>query len=372
MAEYQIWLTDDAGVRIKLLKGYAFCTYSRASQGYGTFHIGIPINLFDVDPLFIPDRRVEIWRSPAPGFVSRREGSYFLRKWNAYTRNDGMTIIEFFGRSPIDILRRQSVSSYTASAYSKTGPADDVMKEIVYENFVSPAQTAPSGEFLVDGDEGQGPTISASFFGDNVLDILDDIRKTTFIKNKADATDKKIYFDVVEGAPLYGGGYGYIFRTYSEYRGTDRTTGVIFSVENGNLDNPSYYEDHLSSYTNVATMNGAASTYNGSAESGDKDLSRWNDSLKIEGTSKEDTTVNNDKAEQILQDNSADKAFNGTFLNSPGSDRQPRSLYGIDWDMGDLVRVQYAGKNFNVEVSIVYVSVDESGKENITGLTKVQ
>jgi hypothetical protein len=143
-------------------------------------------------------------------------------------------------------------------------------------------------------------------------------------------------------------------------------------VENGNLASPSYYEDHLNSFTNAATMNSGVSTYNGSASSSDKDLSRWNSSLVIQGTSEEDTTVNDDKAEQILQDNAAERAFNGTFLNTPGSDRQPRSLYGIDWDMGDLVRVQYVGKNFNSEIATVYVSVNDAGEENITGLTQVQ
>jgi hypothetical protein len=45
----------------------------------------------------------------------------------------------------------------------------------------------------------------------------------------------------------------------------------------------------------------------------------------------------------------------------------PRSLYGIDWDMGDLLKVNYAGKQFEIEVINVYVSVNENGEEKITG-----
>jgi hypothetical protein len=64
--------------------------------------------------------------------------------------------------------------------------------------------------------------------------------------------------------------------------------------------------------------------------------------------------------------------LNVTFLDSPGSSYQPRSRYGIDWDLGDLLRVNYAEKNFGAMVAIVYVSINDQGKENISGLNQVQ
>ena len=60
-------------------------------------------------------------------------------------------------------------------------------------------------------------------------------------------------------------------------------------------------------------------------------------------------------------------SLDAVFLNSPGSSNTPRSLYGIDWDMGDLLPASYAGKQFEVEVVNVYVSVDDMGNETITG-----
>jgi hypothetical protein len=46
-------------------------------------------------------------------------------------------------------------------------------------------------------------------------------------------------------------------------------------------------------------------------------------------------------------------------------------LYGVDWDLGDLLPVKFAGKTFNVEVKVVYVSVDKDGKETITGRSTI-
>lgn len=373
MAKYEIYLTDDAGRRITLLNKFAFMSLSRTTIGYGTFHIGLPLKDFNVAPIFLPDRRIEVWRSAGLGYTMRREGSFFLRKWNVYTREtDNMQILEFFGRSPIDILRRQSVISTTVANYSKTNPIDNMMKTIVSENFISPQQTAPAGEFSVDGNVSLGPSISHTFYGQVVLDVLKDLRDASFTLNKTLSTNKKIYFDVVEGAPLSGGGFGYIFRTFAGLRGTDRTKATIFSVENGNIKDPSYYEDHLESATLADVVNLNSSASNGSATSSERYLSRWNDIHVVRQTSETLLAYNNTEANQILQGAVSDKSLNVSFVDSPGSDRQPRSLYGIDWDFGDLLPVRFARKDFNTEVAIVYLSLNESGEENIVGMSKVQ
>lgn len=370
MAIYEFYLTDDAGRRITILKNIAFASISRAVKGYGTCHIGIPFQAFNVRPVFLPDRRLEVWRSPKNGATLRREGSFFLRKFNVYTREeDNVQIIEFYGRSPIDILRRQSVTSTTLAKYQKTDFIDDMMKEIVSENFVSPAQTAPSGELTVDGEESLGPSISHSFFSQNVLDVLKDLQDISITLSKEDSSNLRIYFDVIEGSPLSSGGYGYTFRTYANLRGTDRITGKVFSVENGNVKAPSYYEDHLDSFTVASILNLSTPAANGSATSPDATLSRWNTIVSAQQSSETTAALNESKADSVLQDGEAEKSFNVTILDSPGSNRQPRSLYGVDWDLGDLLPVRYADKNINVEVNTVYLSVDEDGKENIVGMT---
>lgn len=360
-AEYEFWLTDDAGRRILLLKDISFASLSRTTVGYGTIQLGIPYNAFisKVATVFQPDWRIDVHRSPNTGIAKRREGSFFIRKPRIYDRTDSVRMIEFFGRSPLDILRRESVTSTVVANYKKTDKIDDMMKDVVTENFIAVASAAPVGEFAVDAKVGLGPSTTYSFFGKTVLDVLKDLKADSIAKNYISSADKKIYFDVVEG-PGLPGGFGYIFRTYAGLRGMDRTKGMIFSVENGNLKEPSYSEDYLEEITTVKVGNIAA------ISSPDRFLSRWNDIKSYQGASS-DTATDTSRAYQTLQERGAVKSLAATFLNTPGGNGQPRSLYGVDWDLGDLLPVQYAGKNMTAEVSIVYLAVDDQGRETVTG-----
>lgn len=384
MADYEFWLTDDAGRRITLLKDISFASLSRTTRGFGTIHIGMPFDAYDVRPIFFPDRRVDVWRSQGKGFSPRREGSFFLRKWNAYQREtDNVLMIEFYGRSPLDILRRRSMISTTtvalpSSFYQRTDLIDNLMKDLVRDHFTIesaflPAgtlgRTTPLGELTVDGDESDGPSTTGNFLNQNVLDMCQDLKNTSFMMNKITPANRRIFFDVVEGSPLSGGGFGYTFRTYADLRGVDRTDGVKFSIENGNIRAPSYYENHLESATNSRIQNLSTPTTNAGVTSPDETLSRWNFIQVAQATSEADAGVNTMQANKLLQENAADKSLGVTFLDSPGSDRQPASVYGRDWDLGDLLPVSFVGLDFDAEVETVWISVNDKGEENIIGLS---
>lgn len=363
----EFWLTDDAGRRIQLLKDFAFASYSRTTRGYGTMLFGMPLDA--LSPTFLstfqPDMRIDVWRAPAFNVPKRREGSYLLRKPNVYSRaEDGMMMIDFYGRSPIDILRRGYVSPTDAAEYNLTDAIDDMMKSIVRTKFVTDAFCAPVGEFSVDADVSLGPSISQSMAGKNILDVLTDLKATSFQKNQEDSTNRRIFFDVVEG-PGLANGFGYTFRTYADLRGVDRSSsGLVFSVENGNLHDPQYYEDHLDEITEVTINNTTVTSSN-------RYLSRWNHIQVYKASTSSDVNVNTSEANQMLTEKGIKKALTAQFLSTPGSPTQPRSLYGVDWDLGDLLPVQYAGLNFNAEVEIVWVSIDDKGAENIVGSNKV-
>ena len=367
-SSYECWLCDDAGRRLGLLGKFAYLSLSRSAHGLGTLQFGLPYNAYApyFQLIFQPDWRIDVWRSPEYGYPLRREGSFLLRKYRVYDRKtDNLRMIEFFGRSPIDILRRWTVQSTVAAEISKTDEIDDMMKAIVTESFITTPRVVPTGEFTVDGSVSLGPIISHEFFGKNVKDILMDLKNISFRLNAQLSTNKRIFFDVVEGATLANGGFGYQFRTYAGLRGADRTKGIVFSIENGNLQEPQYIEDYLDQITSAQV--GAVTT----VTSDDQYLSRWNKSLEYQGTSSTDANVNTSKANEILENGKAQKYLNATFLNTPGSPNQPRSLYGIDWDLGDLVPVNYAGKSMNAEVCIVYLSLDESGIENVIGMNTI-
>jgi hypothetical protein len=376
-SSYDFWLTDDYGRKIAQLNKDAYASYSRTVQGYGAIQLGLPYEYHksNVPDVFKPDWRIDVWRSPDDNYPSRREGSFLLRKFNIYERVDGMKMIEFFGRSPIDLLRRVCICAGddNPTAFEKTGAADDVMKEIVTENIdgVVPGFVLPSDEFFIDPDVSLGPNVDITAQAFEVLDILKDIRDITITLNLiAPTLYRKIYFDVEEGNTLSNGGFGYIFKTYADLRGQNRTAGgLIFSPPNGNLRKASYYEDYLDQVTKASVGYEAGSDCD-YAISDERYLSRWNTIAKCLNSDSTDLDIQR-RAYTELAKGMAKKVFNGDFLNTPGGPNQPRSLYGVDWDMGDLLRVEFADRFLDAEVVIVHVSVDEDGRENIVGQTEV-
>lgn len=367
MAEYEFWFCDDAGRRISLIKNFAFASYSRTTRGFGTLMFGLPFDsyLSQVPTFFQPDMRIDVWRSPAFGVPKRREGSFWLRKYIVYSRaEDGMKMIDFYGRPPIEILRRWAISTTDAAQYTITDHIDDMMKKIVRDAFIVGGNVIPSAdEFSVDGDVALGPSITQSFQGKNILDTINNLKAISFAKNEEDPTNRRIFFDVVEDPGLTNG-FGYIFRTYADLRGIDRTNGLTFSVENGNLKDPQYYEDYLDQITR-ALCNATEVLSN------DRYLSRWNNIRRYATSTSDDVSENTSTANQMLAEGAKKKSLTAQFLSTPGSSVQPRCLYGVDWDLGDLLPVQFANLNFNAEVEIVWVSVDDSGAENIVGSNKV-
>lgn len=379
-ATYEFWICDDAGHRLYSLNNdLLFASYSRTNRGYGVCQIGFPYGGFPVS--FKPDMRLDVWRKPDDTFPLRREGSFLLRKWVHYRRDDGMEVVEFFGRSPLDLLRRQTVVQQMWPFWNKNMPIDDMMKKIFNEQFLPAKSIYPPGELDCDGIDSLGPTVKHSFKNKVVLDVMKELRDISFQKNLDDPTNnRKIYFDVVEDDSLVDGGFGYRFRTFANLRGSDRTDGVIFSPKYGNLTGVVYYQDHIDSATYARNDNpngqsldpltgilSPAATV--TAISPAIGLSRWNYIV----TASQQADLSDDEAQALvnknLQEKAAKSVMNQTFLNSPGGPTQPRSLYGVDWDMGDLVRVHYAGMWFHVEVSIVYVGIDSQGVESISGMS---
>lgn len=381
----EIWLTDDAGRRKYLFEKFDSFSYSRTVRGYGTCQLLIPYDKFvaDMGPDFHPDYRIDIWRSPEAGVPARREGSFLIRKQSIYQRTtDQMRVLQFDCRSPLDILRRQEWKD----AADITDTIDNIMKTIVRGRFVTNLTayaTAPTtlnagiytstGEFAVDGNSSDGPVATINGYMKNVMDLLKELRDASYSLNEASASNRRILFDVVEDNSIgLAGGFGYRFRTFPDRRGRDRTKGTIFSVENGNLGSPTYYEDYLDEITSVFHYNSRKPAWSGhNIQSNDQYLSRWNyiEVSDITTTVTANADLNKMRAE--LRDGAARKVMNAEFLDSPGSLTQPRSLYGVDWDLGDLLPVVFGGKVMNVEVQIVYVAVNDAGEENISGKSQV-
>lgn len=418
-SRFEFWLLDDVGQRICLLQNYSYFSYSRSLLGYGTLLIGLPYEYFksQVFPVFAPDRRVDVWRSPGDEFPMRREGTYLLRLPKIYTRKtDNMRMISFTGRDPTDLLSRRFVIQAAGSTITrKTDAVDDMMKAIVREqmqwgtalNFsgaIDNDRAFPLGQFTVQSDLGLGPSVSAAFADRNVLDVLKELKQASFQLNQSNLANRRIYFDVVpydlgsvllyildeatgesildeagdplvDEASLLVASVGFQFQTFSDLRGQDRTEQLEFSVENNNLEEPYYTQNYLEEVNAVIVKGFGRGDSRVSVWVEDTariHASRWNriESFK-DGSQEPDQTKLEDVGYPELYNGIPKEELSAVFLNVPESPDTPRSLYGLDWDFGDLVRVSYAGKQFNCEIVIVYVAIDENGTETITGRNQV-
>lgn len=417
---YEFWLTDDAGNKIMLLDNYSFFSYSRSTKGFGTLEIGMPYIPFTwrINPVFQPDRRISVWRSPGIGYPMRREEDYLLRMPRIYTREDGVDLLTFYGRDPKDLLNRRYVIQASGTAYTrKTDYIDDLMKAIVREQMLFGSSVDVDGvadedraypryEFIVQDDLGLGPTMIYNFGDRNVLDTLKELRDASDQLYLDNPTNRRIFFDVVpievqtsiieildaadpslpildeEGRALLdersasaNASSGFRFETRADLYGMDRTTGVVFSKENNNLKFPSYSKSHLEEINTVIVKGfGRADSreYDVIQNTANVNLSRWNRCEGFKDASNEPDQANLAEAgKDTLYKGRPDEQLNAVFMSVPGGPDSPRSLYGIDWDLGDLLPVEYAGKRFNVEVDIVYVAIDENGVETITGRNSV-
>jgi len=422
-SRYELRLLDDGGKRIALLKNYAFFSYARALNNLGTFQIGFPFNEYLKlinNPFFSPDWRIDVWRAPTHDAPLRREQTYLLRKYSIYTRDsDNVQMIILYGHDAKDLLeRRYIVQAAGYSETQKTGYIDDMMKEIVreqmlYNNAVDPDGTLdpnrafPIGEFAVQGDLSLGPLVSQTFADRNVLEVLKELSETSKQLNETNSLIyRKIYFDVVpfetkglieyildeqdasspildemgigildELSQVYSTELAWRFETYADLYGQDRTSGIIYSVENGNLESPYLSKTHMEEINTVYVKGfgrGDSRPWDEIADDAAVNLSRWNRREGFQDASSEPDQDNlADYAYSVLYANEAIEELTAVFLNTPGGPDTPQSLYGIDWDLGDILPVQYAGKYFEIEVVIVYVSVNADGQETITGRNDV-
>jgi len=395
--EYEFWLTSDSGKRIALLSGDSFFSYTRVINGFGTLSFGMPFLPFaeQFTDWFEPDWRVEVWRRPKHGVPMRREDVFMLRKPRVYTRDaDDMQIIQFYGRNGVDLLSRRHVIQRGGTDWTtKSDFADDMMKEIVREQMLygsaldedgtqDDTRAWPQGEFSVGADVSLGPSIPHSFEGKKVFDVIKDIKDISFQKYQDDPDNNlRIFFDVLPdilvtannpaGSPL-----GWKFITKAGLYGSDRTTGREFSLENENIDVPTYSISHLDEINSVYVQGGGrglSQIIEPVEDSNRINASRWNRSEGvISGANETKTNGLLDLGRAELEKNRPVEELPLVFLNNPGSESVPQSLYGIDWDLGDRVKVNYAGRQFEAEINIIYVSVNENGEESVTGRNEIQ
>lgn len=348
---YDIRLIHPSGFYVGMIDRFLSCNYTLTLNDIGVLSLVLPGN---VNPsLFLPDSRIEVWRTIGYGQPQLEGQTQFLVQTikRSIDENRDKTI-EVTAYSLNHILKRRVVAYNSANAFAKmTDQADDMCKQIVRQNLGSLATdtTRSLATYLsVQGDTSQLASITKDFSFKNVLDVLKEISDYTW------NAGTPIYFDIVATTPPLG----MEFRVYVNARGSDRrasrgNNNPMIGYSSGSIGAYTITDD----YNDEATYVYALGAQYGStqATSVAEDLSRSNRSPY----GRREIVINNGdagtaslltEAQAALVTNRPRKIFEGRLLSIPGC------LYGVHWGYGDIVRVDADDEQFDCMISSVHVS----------------
>ncbi len=353
---YELWLDGDDGTRLKTLDNVGPFSYAMVAHDVGVCSLLLPDG-FDTT-LLDCDRRIEIWRAPTGGAL-QLERVYMLRKLVYQTNDKGRQSIQVTGLDGNYFLAGRIVGYASGSTQStQTGPADDILKQIVRDNLGASAAAARQISALsVQANLGGGPTITKSFAYREVLKALQDIVDAAW------AAGTKAWFDVAPVTPTM-----WEFQTRTGQLGQDHTypngvNPVMLSIELGNLRDAMLEQDWSQEVTYVYA--------GGQGEGSGRQVIEVQDAARLGRSAfgrreafkdaRNESTTNGvtAAANNALADGRPRLRFSGSIADTEGT------RYGLHWRFGDKVTAVYAGQQFDCVVRAVKVSVDGNGKETV-------
>lgn len=347
---YEVRLYGTDGVLRAVFDNWRTLEVIRKVNGMCTHQLGLD-DRDERTELFVLDSIVEVRRRLSTGWYTEYAG--FHRTPQRQITENGNRIFTSYGRCFKDLLRRRGVWYPTGSPEAdKVGPADDMMKEFVYEN-VGAGATLPNrfadgvtANFLVAVDLSAAPEWDGSRQYRGVLEILQEI-----------ADQSGVDFDVVWTKPLT-----FTFHTYYPRLGTDRTLSAVFALEYGNLTAPSHTKSRTEEVNSVLVLGQGQEDERETAErtTSARLESPWNRCESTHDARQEsEITALEDIGDAELVSGAAHDQFSGQVI------QVPYLTYGLHYFLGDLVRVRYGALTLDKKIVQVRISV-QSGVEEIT------
>ena len=360
---YEVWLLDPFGNLLDVIDDWLYLKYDRALNNVGSLELGLDGGYPNFSFIKL-DGRIVVWRNKKIDM----ETSWLIRRMIKTLDEDGTLGISIGAFSANELLTRRIVAYDAGTIYSdKVGmAADNMMKQVIRENFGASATDTSrnlSTYFSVEGDTGQGPALTKSFAWNNVLDVTQDISLTTI------SGGSSVYFDVV--APAFN---TFEFRTYRTQRGIDHTfpngqNPVILSPERGNLTSVLRSFDYSNEATYIYAGGAGFNQFQFVATAssidriGQSPLNRREMFLSSGGIAQ---TVTDDAAAG-LRENRPQRIFQGKLVNVPGT-----TEYGVHWNFGDLVTVEFEGETINCSIDAVSIEVADGNEDIIATLRAIE
>jgi len=364
-AHYQAQLMHHAtGETLDVLTDWISLSYVQNVNGLGWFDLELP-GYFELGlEKKFKDWRLIVWREiigsrryiDFAGFVRDPGRSY----------NHGVKRTHLAGFDYNEILNRRIIAYFANSAYAaKSGLADDVMKELVYENLgagVTDALRDYSAYLSIQGDLGLGTTIRKRCAHDNLLKTLQSISQ-----NSRKTTATATCFGVV---PL-GTGYQMEFRTKvgqwgMDHRHPDGVDGaVVFSTEFGNIVAADQADKSAEEITAIYGL--------GEGQRENRLITTVLDATRIASSAinRREAAYDNgnmaiaadlaDAARARLEEGQPQETFTFTTADVEGC------VLGVNYDLGDRVTVvDLYGQARDLHIIQKAVTIAQGGKEIVT------
>jgi len=370
MAEYQVKLKNWNGGVVALFAGTGRTVgglqsirFDKRLRTVGQFAVEIDgtderIDLFDLD------YQVEIWRRDRAGGLDWYVIFEGFHRSDEYRQDQsGQEVFVSRGHHYNCLLSAEPIYWLTGTAQArKSGAAETVAKAYVDEN-VGPGATSPPRlaagvmpGLTVEADGGTGATWSGGRQFKNLLDTL------TELADFAPAD-----FMVVGTGPAT-----FEFQWRADQWGYDRTRGnaegnvpVVFSPQLGNVRNINYLYSRMTEVNVCYVIGQGAGVLRRTVTrtSGHEDDSPWarravaRDSRNTAGTS-----ALNDKGDEVLEKQGSRVKMVCTVKQTPAT------RFGRDWDVGDLVTVEYRSFSTTQKIVGVQVGVNQGGEETVQAI----
>lgn len=353
-ADYKLHIRTPTGGLIAVATDFLSMGYTkrRSALGVGVFTLsGKHLSATSLER----DGIVEIWRQDLrSGLPWYRDFSGLIRgiRW---TRTD-LEAVTVTLASPLDLLRRRIIAfpADTASRSSfANDPAETILKTIVRYNATALATVANgrdlAGNFTnlslsVEADLGRGAQTATANSRRPLLEVCQEIRDS--------AGD--LDFDIIQT-----GDATFEFRYYDGQRGSDKTGSVVFAIERGNVAMVDYLED-WDGQANVAVVAGQGE---GAAREvqvvyADDYASADHSEIFVDARDVDP----GDTARLVARGGSALLEVAGLHELTFDVISSRSTVYGRDWDLGDVVTGLYRNVEAKLWVEEVSISVDQAGE----------
>lgn len=311
---------------------------------------------------YAPENFMRVWRYPEQTYMGGHvvfDGLIVRRE--EYENADGEYVsVELAGFNQLLRWRDITYQATTggAAGYTlKMDYADDMLKEIVYQNAGAGASSTwqyDSNVFSIAPDSSSAGSVTYEFPHQNALDTLQDIAELSASKGTA------LYFDIVMNNPS-----SLEFRTYVDQIGPDTTSKIMFADWKHNITNAHLIEDYKDEYNYVNAW--------GAGDPGNQDF-KVSEDTALSGRSKwsrKSYTVNggpsiDSDALQALADMEL-RYGRPLMMFECGLLDKLSARFGYDWDFGYKVKVAFNEQQYTGLVHSIDIHWRAGETERLTG-----